>query len=309
MSDNEDGHASSRRASSRRTSARSASSRSASSHFGKQVRKARMARNWTLRDLSRESGIDPGYLSRVETGKRAPSEAVAAALDDAFPERDGWFSDWARESRNWSEIPPAFRNFSEIEVKATTLRVWAPGIVHGLAQTPGYARAMLATYPGATSEVIDKRLQARMERQQCVLWREDPPETHIIVDEAALYRRIGSPQIMADQMTRLLELADLDHVRLQVMPAIEHPVSESELIIADNAAFVESLVGGGTHTNPDTVALLSRLFSTLAVECYRSSESRELLRRMRDTWIRLGESQPTQAQVAGPASRPLTPTA
>jgi hypothetical protein len=45
----------------------------------------------------------------------------------------------------------------------------------------------------------------------------------VVVDELALYRRAGSFAIMAEQVSRLLEAASLDHVHLMVTPAIEHP--------------------------------------------------------------------------------------
>jgi hypothetical protein len=40
------------------------------------------------------------------------------------------------------------------EDQAATLRVWSPGIVHGLLQTEDYARALLSTYPGVTAEAL-----------------------------------------------------------------------------------------------------------------------------------------------------------
>ncbi|MGH3495636.1 MAG: DUF5753 domain-containing protein [Sciscionella sp.] len=179
-----------------------------------------------------------------------------------------------------------------------TLRVWAPTIIHGLLQTESYARVMASVFPGVTDEVVNARLSNRMQRQQRVLFRPEPPDTHVIVDEAALYRRVGSAAVMAEQMTHLLELADLPHVRLQVMPAVEHPCNTSEMIIAGDAAYTESLAGGGTYTGPDMLHRLSLLFATLVGECYRVSESRSIIERMRDTWIVYGERARTQAVTA-----------
>jgi hypothetical protein len=104
-------------------------------------------------------------------------------------------------------------------------------------------------------------------------------------------------------MSHLLELAALDHVRLQVMPAVEHPCNTSEMIIADDAAYTESLAGGGTYTGPEMVARLGRLFATLAGECYRVSDSRMIIERMRDTWIAFGGRARTQAVTAAAASK------
>ncbi len=68
-----------------------------------------------------------------------------------------------------------------------------PGVVHGLLQTEGYARALLETAPAVTGEIVTARLAARMERQQHVLMREDPPLAWLLVDQLALYRLVGRP--------------------------------------------------------------------------------------------------------------------
>jgi Domain of unknown function (DUF5753) len=244
----------------------------------------------------RRTGINFSHLGRIENGHRPPTEAIALACDKAFPERRGWFSEYYEESKSWT--PAGFRSWAEYEDKASSLRVWSPTIVHGLLQTEAYARAMLAAYPGVSDEVVKVRLASRVERQRRVILRNDPPDAHVIVDEAALYRRVGSPQVMAGQMSRLLELAALDHVRLQIMPAVENPCTASEMIIADDAVYTESLTGGGTHTETETVNRLRLLFATLAGECYRVSESRRLVERMRVTWTELGERARTQAVTA-----------
>ena len=200
-------------------------------------------------------------------------------------------------------MPAGFRSWAEYEDRARALRVWAPTIVHGLLETENYARVMLAVYPGVTDEIVTARLASRMQRQQRILYRADPPDIHVIVDEAALYRRVGSAEVMAEQMSHLLELAKLDHVRLQVMPAIEHPCNVSEMVITDDAAYTESLAGGGTYTGTEMLNKLSRLFATLAGECYRVSESRLILERMRDTWITFGERARTHPATAVAASK------
>jgi hypothetical protein len=92
-----------------------------------------------MRELSRQSGIDAGNLSRIENGHRSPTSAIAVAMDAVFPERNGWFSDWHRESLSWSEVPAGFRSWTDFEDAARLLLVWSPGIIHGLAQTQDYA--------------------------------------------------------------------------------------------------------------------------------------------------------------------------
>ena len=50
----------------------------------------------------------------------------------------------------------------------------------------------------------------------------------------ALYRLVGSPEVMAAQMDRLLEIAALPRVTVTVMPPVAHPANASEFIIVDD---------------------------------------------------------------------------
>jgi len=269
-------------------------------HFGRQVRKERLAHGWSLDELSRRTGINAAHLSRIENGRRPPTEALAQACDSAFPERRGWFTDWYDESRTWAEVPPGFRSWAEVEEKAASLRVWSPGIVHGLLQTEDYARALISVQPTVTAEIVRARLANRMERQRRVVARDDPPSAWFVVDELALYRLVGSTEIMAAQMRQLLVVAGLPRMTLTVMPAVTHPANASELIIADNAAYTEHMAGGFTYTDEETVSALTARFDSLRGECYRVSESAALIERLGEVWTD-GVSPLTRTATAGHA--------
>lgn len=253
-------------------------------HFGRQVRKARLARGWTLRELSRQSDIDAGNLSRIENGHRAPTAAIAEALDTVFPERDGWFSDWHRESLSWSEVPAGFRSWTEFEDGARQLLVWSPSIIDGFLQTPDYARALIITFPGVTDEQVRDRVTGRMERQRRALFREDPPAARFLVDELSLHRVVGSREIMAIQLRHLLDVAAMATVTIQVMPATAHSVNASNLIIADSAVYCEHAASGYVYTDAAVVSSLSARFDALRAECYRASESQAIMERMCETY-------------------------
>ena len=178
----------------------------------------RLARGWSLDELARRTGVAAGHWSRIENGKRPPTELIAAKCDEVFPERRGYFTEYYDESRSW--MPPGFRDWSEIENKAPTLGDWTPSIMTGLVQTEGYARALLETSLGATAEAVATRLANRMARQQRVLLRDDPPRASFVVDEFALYRLVGSPEVMAVQMRCLAEVAKMPNVTIQILPGL-----------------------------------------------------------------------------------------
>jgi hypothetical protein len=199
-------------------------------------------------------------------------------------------------------VPAAFKDWQEPEDKAASLRVWMPGIVHGLLQTEDYARALIAAVPRTSPEVAAIRLASRMDRQQRVLLREDdPPTVWFVVDELALYRCVGSAQVMAAQMGRLSGAAAMPCVTLQVLPAVAHCANASEFIITGDAAtYAEHVTGGYVFTDEQTVSGLAVRFDTLRGECYKVSESAALLERMCELWS-AGVSPLTLTATAGPA--------
>jgi hypothetical protein len=272
-------------------------------HFGRQVRKERLARGWSLQELAQRTGIVAPHLSRIENGRRPPTENVAIAMDAAFPERNGWFLEFYDESRSWA--PAGFRDWPEHEDTTPVLRAWSPSVLHGLLQTEGYARGLLQTSPGAGLEVIDGRLRSRMDRQRRVLLRDDPPQAWFIIDEHSLYRCVGSPEIMADQMRHLAEVAAMPSVTVQVLPAVGHPAGASGFIVTDRAAYAEHVAGGFVYTDEETVSSLVRLFDTLRGESCRVSDSLRTIERLGETWT--GESPPTPTLTAETAWRPRPP--
>ena len=262
-------------------------------HFGKQMRKERTARGWSIHEFARRSGINAGHVSRIETGKRPPTEHIAELCDTVFPERRGWFSEYYAELQSWA--PPGFRDWPEYEDRAGTVHDWQPGIVTGMLQTPEYARALLRTLPGVADDAVTARLANRTQRQQrVVLRRDDPPLAVFLLDHVALYRRVGDAGVMADQMSHLVAVGARENVTLQVMPAIAHPATQSGFIVTDTAAYAEHVLGGYAYTDPETVTRLARLFDTLRGESYRVSESTALIREAGKLWT--GERQASQAR-------------
>ena len=252
--------------------------------------------------MARRTGINAAHLSRIELGQRPPTEKTAAALDRVFPEKQGWFSNWQSESQSWPEIPATFKNWPDYEDRSTTLRAWTPGIVDGLMQTEAYARALIAT-AGIGRDTAAGRLQVRMERQRRFWERRPPVRTVFIVDEVALYRFVGSADVMAEQCRYLIDVAQLPNVVLQVMPVIAHAVNNSGIMLADTAAWLEHAAAGYVFTDEQTVSSLALRLDTLRAEARTASASLALLNRMAETWDRLGESQRTQTRPAEAASR------
>jgi hypothetical protein len=83
-----------------------------------------------------------------------------------------------------------------------------------LLQTERYARVVLEA-DHATD--VPRRLELRLKRQNALL-RDDRPEFHYILDEAALRRLVGGREVMVSQLQRLVEAAQEPRTGVQVIP-------------------------------------------------------------------------------------------
>jgi transcriptional regulator with XRE-family HTH domain len=262
-------------------------------YFGHQVRKARLAKGWTLAEFGQRIGYSPGAISRIENGNRPPTALFAQMCDRAFPERDDWFSDFYAESCTWIATPPWFRSWVEHEQRAASLRNWQLGVLSGLLQTEDYARVILAMNPGVTDDQVAARLAARLERQ-ALLTRDEPPAVWFLVDQAALRRCVGSPEVMAAQLAHLSGVARLPSVTIQVVPNLAHAGLLGGFAIAERAAYVETAVAGQVFEDKEIIDGLLTRFDTLRNEALRKSESLGLIERMCEEWKASGVKAVTQ---------------
>ena len=146
-------------------------------------------------------------------------------------------------------------------------------LVTGLLQTEDYARALISVLPHITKETANARLANRMQRQQRVMARDNPPAAWFIVDELSLYREVGNAGSVAAQLRHLLEVAAMPKVTVQVLPAIAHPVNASGFLMADDAVWIEHAAGGFVYTEEELVSGIALRFDGLRAESYRASES------------------------------------
>ena len=79
-----------------------------------------------------------------------------------------------------------------------------------------------------SDDLVSERLAARLARQ-AILTRDDPPTVWFLVDEAALRRCVGSPEVMAAQLAHLAGVARLPNVTIQVVPTSNTPACSAAL--------------------------------------------------------------------------------
>ena len=200
----------------------------------------RMLLGTQLRRLREECGVTPeraGYeirasrskISRLEHGRVSFKHRDVADLLTLYGVTDeqtraGLLSlaEQANAQSWWAKysdiLPDWFEAYLGLEAAASLIRTFELQFVHGLFQTEGYARAVTVLgHKAAPAEEIDRRVSLRMKRQD-LLASQDAPRVWSVMDEAALRRPVGGPQVMRGQLQRLIEAADLPHVTIQVVP-------------------------------------------------------------------------------------------
>jgi transcriptional regulator with XRE-family HTH domain len=199
-----------------------------------ELRRLRDGARLTGDQVAERLGWSPSKISRYELARTGLNPADVGKLLDLYGvdgrQRDELLA-LAREARlrGWWQaysdaLPEDFLAFIGLEAEARSVRQWHAEVVPGLLQTQAYAREVLRGFQKVaivTPRQIERRLQARLERQQLLL-REPPPELHIVLDESVLLRRLGDNATMDAQLRRMVEVSQLPNVTLQVLPLDRH---------------------------------------------------------------------------------------
>jgi hypothetical protein len=158
-------------------------------------------------DLLRFYGVDdPGEVA----------EFLVLAREANAP---GWWHHYG------DVLPQWFRAYVDLESAAALIRTYEGQFVPGLLQTEDYMRAVVGGgHLDDLPEEAEHRVQLRLGRQT-LLERKDAPRLWAVVDEAALRRPVGGPEVMRAQLERLIDATKLPNVTLQVLPfgAGAHP--------------------------------------------------------------------------------------
>jgi hypothetical protein len=197
--------------------------------LGGQLRRLREARGITRDAAGYTIRASAAKISRLELGRVGFKERDIADLltlygIDQPDEREGFLS-LARQAnaRGWWHqygdlLPGWFETYLGLEQSAALIRGYEPQFVHGLLQTPEYARAVihLAHQQGGTADV-DRRVALRVRRQEA-LTRDDPLALWMVIDEAALRRPIGGVPVLRAQLEHLIRMVERPNVTVQVLP-------------------------------------------------------------------------------------------
>jgi hypothetical protein len=264
-----------------------------------------------LRRLREKAGIscaEAGYsirgsaskISRMETGRISfkerdvqdlltlyglsdPDERTQLLSLVAQTRQTGW---WHRYN---DRMPKWFEDYVGLEEAASRIQSWELQFMPGLLQTEDYARAVIVHgHPRAAGDTIDSMVDLRMRRQK-ILGGMHPPRLWMVVDESVLHRALGSAAMLKKQIDKLLEVTELSHISLQVIPfAKSGYVAEGAFSILRFAetelpdiAYIEHLTGALYLERQDEIEVYGRAFDRLVVDAETPRGSRQFLEKIR----------------------------
>ncbi|MFE1773556.1 helix-turn-helix domain-containing protein [Streptomyces sp. NPDC059008] len=186
--------------------------------LGTQLRRLREAAGITREAAGEAIRGSHAKISRLELGRVSCKERDVADLLTLYHVTDEAVrSDFLKLAGRTSS-PGWFETHLGLEEAASVIRTYEVQFVPGLLQTADYARAVAQLgHPRSTPEEIERRVQLRVHRQE-LLTVPDAPRVWAVLDEAALRRPLGGPEVMAGQLRHLLKLAELPNVTLQIAP-------------------------------------------------------------------------------------------
>ena len=225
-----------------------------------ELRRLRDAATLTGEEAAGRLGWSPSKISRTETGQTALTPADLRRILDLYEvagtqrQRLELLGQSAGQRGWWDAysdtLGPEYTALIALEAEAESVRWYSPMLVPGLLQTEQYARevirsGLLIAPPGE----IERRVQVKMTRQR-VLTRDSPLQLAVVIDEAAILRTVGGPQVMRGQLAHLATMTAHPSISVQVLPLATgaHPATTGEFtilgfpeLIAPDVVYLENM--------------------------------------------------------------------
>lgn len=261
-----------------------------------ELRRLREAAGLTREQVAAETGINQATLYRHEcvSSRTRPQRRTMLTLLKLYgvgDQKRDELLELCREddTQTWlrpyhAELPEQYTAYISFEAEAGAVRNYESHFIPGLLQTPDYARALIkGCLPTATARQIEHRVEARLERQTRLVC-DDPLNLWVIVDEAALRRQVGGPEVMRRQLQRLarVAMAGRSHITIQVIPfaAGAHPGMGGSFVLLDfpphpgpELVYIDGTAGDAFLDTQEHLDGFSRTFDALRARALSPDDS------------------------------------
>jgi len=164
-------------------------------------------------------------------------------------------------------------------------------VIPGLFQTPDYAAALIRSgHFGLSEAEVTRRVDLRMARQEVLDRQSTPLVVWSVLDEVALRRPIGGPDVMRAQLHRLVELVERPNVTIQVLPIGRgaHAGLDGTFTILDfpldlpgdpGTVYVETLHKGVYYEKPEEIDPYRQAMTCLQADAVTPADSPAVIAR------------------------------
>jgi transcriptional regulator with XRE-family HTH domain len=273
---------------------------------GSALRRYRTEAGLSVQEVAERLLCSAAKISRIETAQRNPTLRDVRDLLDMYHVADEQARErlmsMARESRErgwWQTLNESqgLEVLIGMEHAATQIKEYEIVVMPGLLQTRDYAAALLHEMLPGDPERRQTLVDIRMKRQR-ILKESSAPQMTVILDEAAVRRRVGDSAVLKGQLEHLLKMIDAGVLALHVIPfnAGAHvgmlngfTLLEFEALAAGDVepdippvVYVENQTNTMYFDQPSEVAEYTGAFAALRARSLTVRATHSLLRTTRD---------------------------
>lgn len=245
---------------------------------GRQLKAWREAAGLRAGEFGRLIGYGEDQVYKVESGKRIPKPEYLDSSDEAL--NAGGKISAMKKDMLLARYPKKIRDLAKLEEEAVELCLYSNHNLHGLLQNEEYTEALIKTWrPVLSPNELERAVAGRMARQS-IFDRQPAPELSFVQEEVTLRRPVGGKMVLRRQLERLLEVAQLPHVRLQIMPTDhwDHPGSAGlvEVLKFGNGKAIgrsDGAFSGRPVSDPRQLRILELRYGIIRSQALPSAES------------------------------------
>lgn len=210
--------------------------------LGRRLRELRLEHTLTVEEVADTLMCSATKISRLETGARRPSLRDVRDLCGLYEVNETTAAELmelargAREQGWWTPYEDLKLDpYLGLEQVAATITTFTTFYLPALLQTEEYAREVIRKIaPKMDPKIYEQRVEVRVRRQQ-VLERDNPPRYRVLLDEAVLNRRVGSPALMVAQIDKILLAESEGKAAIQIIPfeSGAHPAVDSNFVLLE----------------------------------------------------------------------------
>lgn len=257
----------------------------AAQYFAEVLRTLRAKAGLSQSELGERMAYSGAAVSAVETCAKPETDEFIEAAEKALGA--GGLVAAAAKYLRLERYPAHFQGFVQLEQDALSVSSYCVQLIHGLLQTESYARALYDhAVPPIEAEEAEQHVALRMERK-ALFGRRPVAMVSMVLEEAALRRLIGGPEVMRRQYEHLVEFAVRPNVALQIMPmgraghaGLAGPMTVIETPEEVTLVYLEGQGNSHLVSKPDEVGVLSRRYAVIRTQALDPEGSVRLIEQL-----------------------------